>query len=84
MKNLFLFDGGGQSGVSLMPLDIFFFGFDLRFNDLDIVFEVILDSIAMIRESLGPQPWIGRLFGLNVGRARHSLLLRRVSRYFFV
>ncbi len=38
LTNLSLFDGGGQSGVSLMPRDIFFFGFDLRVNDLDIVF----------------------------------------------
>jgi hypothetical protein len=67
-----------------MPRDLFFFVFNARFNDLDFVFEVILDSIAMIRESLGPQPWIGRLFGLNVGSARHSLLLRRVRRYFLV
>jgi hypothetical protein len=84
MKNLFLFYGGGQSGVSLMLHDLFFFVFDGRLNDLGFVFVVILDSVAMIRESLGPQPWTGRLFGLNVGSARHSLLLRSLRRYFLV
>ena len=49
IKNLFLFYGGGQSGVYLMPHDLFFFVFDGCFNDLDVVFEVILDSVAMIR-----------------------------------
>ncbi len=84
LKNPSLLDGGGQSRVYLMPRYFFFFVFDSRFNDLDFVFEIILDSVAMICESLGPQPWIGRLFGLNVGRARQSLLLRRVRRYFLV
>ena len=74
-KNLSFFYGGGQSGVSLMPRDLFFFVFDGRFDDLNFVFKIILDSVAMISESLGPQPRIGRLFRLNVGGARHSLLL---------